>query len=214
MISWYSSKIPHHENPTPSKLFLILLFKIGSSFFWPSTWELYAQLLFFTTVSCTNLFFFYFNPKDGTQVQFKSTMLQKYLCSENGGGTILVANRPIASTWETFRVSFYFFLSHYKSCMCFVNSWFSFFTMMQLWRIDESSFNFRSFDKQFVGLENQGLGNTLVAVSNDPGNSENFQIMRNDEDPNQVRIRATNGLFLQVHFFFFFLICSTRLTMN
>lgn len=74
--------------------------------------------------------------------------------------------------------------------------------MMQLWRIDESSFNFRSFDKQFVGLENQGLGNTLVAVSNDPGNSENFQIIRNDEDPNRVRIRATNGLFLQVHFFF------------
>ncbi|GMN33679.1 hypothetical protein TIFTF001_004294 [Ficus carica] len=106
---------------------------------------------------------------DGTQVQFKSTMLQKYLCSENGGGTILVANRPIASTWETFR----------------------------LWRIDESSFNFRSFGKQFVGLENQGQGNTLVAVSNDPGNSENFQIIRNDEDPNRVRIRATNGLFLQ-----------------
>ncbi|EXB39759.1 Glucan 1,3-beta-glucosidase A [Morus notabilis] len=106
---------------------------------------------------------------DGTQVQFKSAKLQKYLCPENGGGTVLVANRSSASSWETFR----------------------------LWRINESSFNFRSFNKQFVGLENQGQGNTLVAVSNDPGNSENFQIVRNDADPNRVRIRAANGLFLQ-----------------
>jgi hypothetical protein len=32
--------------------------------------------------------------------------LQKYLCAENGGGTIVVANRTKASGWETFRVSF------------------------------------------------------------------------------------------------------------
>jgi len=29
----------------------------------------------------------------------------KYLCAESGGGTILVANRTVASGWETFRVS-------------------------------------------------------------------------------------------------------------
>ncbi|XP_062116260.1 probable glucan 1,3-beta-glucosidase A [Humulus lupulus] len=106
---------------------------------------------------------------DGTQVQFKSTKLQKYLCSENGGGTTVVANRDSASGWETFR----------------------------LWRNDESSFNFRVFNKQFMGLENQGQGNTLVAVSNDPGHSETFQLIRNEGDPNRVRIRTSNGLFLQ-----------------
>lgn len=67
--------------------------------------------------------------------------------------------------------------------------------MMQLWRIDESSFNFRVFNKQFVGLRNQG---NTVAVSNEPGVSETFQIIRKDGDPNRVRIKATNGLFLQV----------------
>ncbi|KAL5555977.1 hypothetical protein UlMin_038213 [Ulmus minor] len=106
---------------------------------------------------------------DGTQVQFKSVKLQRFLSSENGGGTILVANRSSASGWETFR----------------------------LWRINESSFNFRVFNKQFLGLDNQGQGNTAVAVSNSPTDSETFQIIRNDDDQNRVRIRASNGLFLQ-----------------
>jgi hypothetical protein len=35
--------------------------------------------------------------------------LQKYLCAENGGGTIVVANRTKASGWETFRVSFKYY---------------------------------------------------------------------------------------------------------
>ncbi|XP_041002919.1 uncharacterized protein LOC121248502 isoform X2 [Juglans microcarpa x Juglans regia] len=103
---------------------------------------------------------------DGTQVQFMSTKLQTYLSAENGGGTNVVADRTSASGWETFR----------------------------LWRIDESSFNFRVFNKQFVGLGNQG---NTVAVSNAPGVSETFQIIRKDGDPNRVRIKATNGFFLQ-----------------
>ncbi|XP_068315828.1 probable glucan 1,3-beta-glucosidase A [Pyrus communis] len=104
---------------------------------------------------------------DGTQVQFKSTKLQKYLAAENGGGSgsTVVVNRDSASGWETFR----------------------------LWRIDESSFNFRVFNKQFVGLSNQDV----VAVSGSPGNSETFRIVRKDGDPNRVRIQASNGLFLQ-----------------
>lgn len=44
--------------------------------------------------------------QDGTQVQLLSTKLNKYLCAENGGGTIVVANRTSASGWETFRVCF------------------------------------------------------------------------------------------------------------
>ncbi|KAK4390266.1 hypothetical protein Sango_2089900 [Sesamum angolense] len=42
---------------------------------------------------------------DGTQVQLKSTSLNMYVSAENGGGLDLVANRPTASGWETFRGS-------------------------------------------------------------------------------------------------------------
>ncbi|KAJ7945378.1 Glucan 1,3-beta-glucosidase [Quillaja saponaria] len=108
---------------------------------------------------------------DGTQVQLFSTKLQKYLCPENGGGTVVVANRSSASGWETFR----------------------------LWRINESTFKFRVFNKQFVGLENQGGGTKVVAVSSAPSNPETFQIIRNEGDKNKVRIKASNGLFLQAN---------------
>lgn len=104
---------------------------------------------------------------DGTQVRFFSTRLQKYLCSENGGGTILVANRPSASDWETFR----------------------------LWRINETYFNFRVFNKQFVGLEDQG--NKVTAFSDAAGNRETFQITRKNDDRSIVRLQASNGQFLQ-----------------
>lgn len=69
---------------------------------------------------------------------------------------------------------------------------------MQLWRVSDSSFNFRVFNKQFVGMENQGGGNKIVAVSVSPNNSETFKIIRNDNDPLKIRIQASNGLFLQV----------------
>ncbi|XP_045823834.1 probable glucan 1,3-beta-glucosidase A [Trifolium pratense] len=106
---------------------------------------------------------------DGTQVQLLSTKFQTYLAAENGGGADIVANRPSASGWETFR----------------------------LWRVNETFFNFRVFNKQFVGISNQG-GNKIVAVSNSPSNQETFQIIRNTNDPFKIRIRASNGLFLQV----------------
>ncbi|GMY11317.1 probable glucan 1,3-beta-glucosidase A [Fagus crenata] len=105
---------------------------------------------------------------DGTQVQFMSTKLQKYVSAESGGGTIVVANRTSASDWETFR----------------------------LWRIDETTFNFRVSNKQFVGFK--GYQNGIVADASAPDNSETFQIIRKDGDPNRIRIKATNGLFLQV----------------
>ncbi|KAK3011067.1 hypothetical protein RJ639_010742 [Escallonia herrerae] len=77
-----------------------------------------------------------------------------YLAAENGGGTVLIANRPNASGWESFR----------------------------LWRINESSFKLRVFNKQFVGLENQGKGSNIV---------------RKPDDSNRVRLKASNGLFVQ-----------------
>ncbi|XP_056163633.1 probable glucan 1,3-beta-glucosidase A isoform X1 [Syzygium oleosum] len=105
---------------------------------------------------------------DGTQVQFKSTKLRKFLSAENGGGATIVANRDQASTWETFRV----------------------------WRISDKKFNLRVFNEQFVGL--QGQGTTVVAVSGNPSTSETFDIIRNPNNPNQVRFQASNGMFLQV----------------
>ncbi|GMN33685.1 hypothetical protein TIFTF001_004296 [Ficus carica] len=59
---------------------------------------------------------------DGTQIQLKSTKVNRYLTAENGGGSIVVANRESADDWETFR----------------------------LWRISENTFNLRVFNKQFV----------------------------------------------------------------
>ncbi|KAL3721693.1 hypothetical protein ACJRO7_034089 [Eucalyptus globulus] len=104
---------------------------------------------------------------DGTQVQFKSTKVGKFLSAENGGGATLVANRDQASGWETFR----------------------------LWRISDKKFNLRVFNKQFVGL--QGQGTTVVAVSSNPSASETFDIIRKPDNPNRVRFQASNGMFFQ-----------------
>lgn len=106
---------------------------------------------------------------DGTQVQLMSTKFQKYLAADNGGGAGIVANRDSASGWETF----------------------------PLWRVNASYFNFRVFNKQFMGINNQG-DNKIVAVSNSPSNQETFQIVRNSGDPLKIRIKASNGLYWQV----------------
>ncbi|XP_043712913.1 probable glucan 1,3-beta-glucosidase A [Telopea speciosissima] len=106
---------------------------------------------------------------DGTQLQLKSVKLGKYLCAESGGGTIIVANRTSASGWETFK----------------------------LWRINETTFQFRVFNKQFVGLDVLGNSTNVVAVSNISGTSETFEIVRNTNDSTRVRIRASNGFYLQ-----------------
>ncbi|PIN24738.1 Glucan 1,3-beta-glucosidase [Handroanthus impetiginosus] len=106
---------------------------------------------------------------DGTQVHFKSVRLNKYLCAENGGGSTLVANRDIPKRWETFR----------------------------LWRINESTFNFRVFNKDFVGLSTQGQGIKVFAHAAEPGITETFRIVRNGDNPLLVRIQASNDLFLQ-----------------
>ncbi|KAK8580308.1 hypothetical protein V6N12_070588 [Hibiscus sabdariffa] len=106
---------------------------------------------------------------DGTQLQFKSVTTGKYLSAEQGGGSIIVANRTAASGWETFR----------------------------LWRINETAFNFRVFDKQFIGLDTRGNGTDIVAISKAPGNSETFEILRYANDKNRVRIKAPNGYYLQ-----------------
>ncbi|THG01743.1 hypothetical protein TEA_025008 [Camellia sinensis var. sinensis] len=107
---------------------------------------------------------------DGTELQFKSVTVGKYLCAEQGGGTIIVANRTSASGWETFK----------------------------LWRINETTFQFRVLNKQFMGLNyTTGNGIDVVAIANT--SSETFQIVRNSDDLSRVRIKAPNGFFLQEH---------------
>ncbi|KAI9097597.1 hypothetical protein K1719_025368 [Acacia pycnantha] len=102
---------------------------------------------------------------DGTGLQFKSVTTQKYLCAESGGGTTILANRTAASGWETFT----------------------------LWRINETTFRFRVFNKQFLGLD----GIKVVAVVNTSTDSETFHIIRKSNDSNRVRIKSSNGFFLQ-----------------
>ncbi|KAF0928397.1 hypothetical protein E2562_003215 [Oryza meyeriana var. granulata] len=104
---------------------------------------------------------------DGTQLQFKSVTQNMYLAAEQGGGTVIVANRTSASGWETFK----------------------------LWRIDESTFNLKVFDNRFVTVAGDGV--TVVATVASPGPGEAFQIVRSDDDKTRVRIRAPNGRFLQ-----------------
>ncbi|KAF5780008.1 putative actin-crosslinking, fascin, glycoside hydrolase superfamily [Helianthus annuus] len=104
---------------------------------------------------------------DGAWLQFKSKTIGKFLAAELGGGTIIVANSSSASDWETFR----------------------------LWRINETSFHIRVFNKQFLGLDSSGIN--LVAVSTDYKTSGVFEIIRKSDDPSLVRIKAPNGSFLQ-----------------
>lgn len=106
---------------------------------------------------------------DGTRLQIKSVTTKKYLSAEAGGGTIIVANRTAASGWETFK----------------------------LWRINETTFQFRVFNNQFVGLDTKGNGIDLVGVSSTADDSGIFEIVRKSDDLSRVRIKAPNGFFLQ-----------------
>lgn len=68
---------------------------------------------------------------------------------------------------------------------------------MQLWRINETTFNLRTSGNQFVGIgASDGI---IVATANVPSLPETFQIMRCSFDKNRVRIKAANGYFVQVN---------------
>ena len=66
---------------------------------------------------------------------------------------------------------------------------------LQLWRFSENYFALRVFNKQFVGRNNE---NRIVAVANVAQDWEIFKIVRKQDDPNRVRLKSTNGFFLQV----------------
>jgi aryl-phospho-beta-D-glucosidase BglC (GH1 family) len=106
---------------------------------------------------------------DGTGLQLKSVIVGKYLCAESGGGNIIVANRSSASGWETF----------------------------SMWRINETTFQLRVFNRQFMGVDTAGNGINIVAVSNTAGAAQTFEIVRKSDNLNRIRIKASNGFFLQ-----------------
>jgi hypothetical protein len=68
---------------------------------------------------------------------------------------------------------------------------------MQLWRMNETTFNFRTSGNQFVGVgASDGI---IVATATTPTLPETFQIVRCPFDKNRVRIKAANGYFVQVN---------------
>jgi hypothetical protein len=64
----------------------------------------------------------------------------------------------------------------------------------KLWRIDQNTFNLKVFNGKFVSAP----GSNVAATAAMPGQSERFQLVRNDADKNRMRIKAPNGSFLQV----------------
>ncbi|KAF7816945.1 putative glucan 1,3-beta-glucosidase A [Senna tora] len=63
----------------------------------------------------------------------------------------------------------------------------------RLWRINENTFQIRVPKDQFLGID----GTQVVAVVVNPTDDENFEIIRGSKDPNRVRIKASNGYYLQ-----------------
>lgn len=87
---------------------------------------------------------------DGTQVQFKSVTLQKYVSADNGGGMNVSVDRDVPSTWETFK----------------------------LWRVSDKDFQFRCLGGQF--LTSSSEGNLISAIEDLPSLNETFSVERNN----------------------------------
>ncbi|XP_040945600.1 probable glucan 1,3-beta-glucosidase A [Gossypium hirsutum] len=97
---------------------------------------------------------------DGTQVQFKSVTLQKYVSAENGGGMDISVDRDDASSWETFK----------------------------LWRVSELEFQFRTTQGQFLTC--YGNGCSVSATATSASSTETFQIERNNNGKVHIKIKS------------------------
>ncbi|CAK8567275.1 unnamed protein product [Lathyrus sativus] len=96
---------------------------------------------------------------DGTEVQFKSVTLQKYVSADNGGGMNVTVDRDVPSSWETFR----------------------------LWRVSQSEFQFRTAQGQFLTCD--GGGCTVSATAKSPSTSETFEVQRNEKNRIHIKIK-------------------------
>lgn len=71
---------------------------------------------------------------------------------------------------------------------------FSLFYFLQLWRISESEFQFRTFQGQFLTYD--GEGGFISATEESPSATETFYLERNFNS--RVHIRNKHGTYLQV----------------
>ncbi|PSS30128.1 Glucan 1,3-beta-glucosidase A precursor [Actinidia chinensis var. chinensis] len=97
---------------------------------------------------------------DGTEVQFKSVTLQKYVSAEEGGGMNVTVDRDIPSSWETFR----------------------------LWRVSESEFHFRTYQGQFLTCD--GYRSSVSATAETPSRTETFYIERNSNSRVHLKLKS------------------------
>ncbi|XP_074592153.1 putative glucan 1,3-beta-glucosidase A [Curcuma longa] len=112
---------------------------------------------------------------DGTEVQLKSVLLQKYVSAIDGGGGNVTVDKDVASSWETFK----------------------------LWRVSEWEFQFRCFGGQFLTSNNGG--GPVSAAANSPSESETFYIEKNNTRihirlSNGNYIKVTEGSALMVNY--------------
>lgn len=104
---------------------------------------------------------------------------------------ILETGKPLGSV----SLLYFFLCSSYSS---WVSISLSILVNLQLWRINETTFNFRVVNKDFIGLFPQGPGMKVIAHAAEPGPTETFRIIRNVDNPSRVRILASNDLYIQV----------------
>ncbi|XP_043709798.1 probable glucan 1,3-beta-glucosidase A isoform X2 [Telopea speciosissima] len=97
---------------------------------------------------------------DGTQVQFKSMALQKYVSAENGGGQAVTVDRDVPLSWETFR----------------------------LWRVSETEFQFRSLGGQFLTCDAEG--DSVTATAESPSMKETFSVERNSDNRIHIKLKS------------------------
>ncbi|KAH7566864.1 hypothetical protein JRO89_XS08G0246200 [Xanthoceras sorbifolium] len=123
---------------------------------------------------------------DGTQVQFKSVTLQKYVCAENGGGMDVSVNRDVASSWETFTDRNFTILSLASFPLILV-------IPSQLWRISETEFQFRTSQGQFLTCDGEEC--SVSATAKSPSTPETFEIEKINSS--RVHIKLKSGTYLQ-----------------
>ncbi|XP_076937589.1 uncharacterized protein LOC143605315 [Bidens hawaiensis] len=95
--------------------------------------------------------------QDGTEVQFRSVTLHKYVSAENGGGMKLTVDRDSPSSWETFR----------------------------LWRVSSTEFHLRTSQGTFVTYNTKT--NIVSATASTPSLTETFYIERNERNRVHVK---------------------------
>ncbi|KAH7290562.1 hypothetical protein KP509_30G053800 [Ceratopteris richardii] len=118
--------------------------------------------------NCDSTIFLLLNfLQDGSQIQFRSVTLNKFMSAEGGGGGKIMINRQVGSDWETFKV----------------------------WRHADNVYSFRVFNNQFISALNASAA-VVGATGGAAGKWERFTLTRNLKN-NRVHIKAYNGMYLQ-----------------